>query len=507
VNRKKWRCNIWTHGGYYSKANQGLYNHYFKYNPYGTPQVNLEEKLLYGKFKVVLNPRSYLSANISYYDRSFLSRVFDNAQYYEIRPQNGTAEFSTTGEDWVYFDTRFNRAEFSASYFTQLTKIHGLEVGVNYSELETKLARRNPDGFSALENYEYKPVEIQAYISDKMEFEDMGLIINFGVRMDYIDPKRKVLVDLRELTNLNAELTDAEPEIYFNPRLGISFPIMETAAVHFGFGRYYQYPDYFKVFQGTYLVEATQVYRPNPQLENTPIADTEIKPEKTVNYEVGIQTKLSPYVAFDITGFYRKTSNLIGVILNETNEGRRFQVMGNLDYATVKGIEFSIKKQFSNNFSASLNYTLSKALVSTSVLFERPLDEALTFPANWDQPHSLNANLFFEFRNGFGFSIYGSASSGFPYTRSQFDPNGERAPWISALDLNVFKNFNFFGISQQFYVQVLNVFNRKNVWWVYSDSGIPGDDASEATSHDYTNNPTMWGPGRTIQLGIKIWNP
>jgi len=493
-------------GGYYSKANQGLYNHYFKYNPYGTPQVNLEDKLLYGKFRLILNPQSYFSVNLSYYDRSFLSRLFENAELYEIRPQNGTAEFSTTGEDWVYFETGFKRKELSASYFSQLTHIHGLELGASYSQLSTNLARRNPDGFTALENYNYEPVEIQGYISDKMEFDEMGLIINIGLRMDYIDPSRKVLVDLRDLTNINAELKDAEPEVYFNPRLGISFPIMETAAMRFGFGRYYQYPDYFKVFQGTYLIEASQEYRPNPQLENTPIADTEIKPEKTVNYEVGIQTKLSQYVAFDITGFYRKTSNLIGVILNETNEGRRFQVMGNLDYATVKGIEFSLKKQFSNNFSASMNYTLSKTLVSTSVLFERPIDEALTFPANWDQPHSLNANLFFEFRNGFGFSIYGTVSSGYPYTRSQFDPNGERGPTLSTLDLNVFKNFEFLGFSQQFYVQVLNVFDHKNVWWVYADSGIPGDDASEATSHDYTNNPTMWGPGRRIQLGIKLWN-
>ena len=495
-----------TLGGYYSKANQGVYNHYFKYNPYGTPRVNLEDDLVYGKVKFVPTPTSYLSVHVARYNRTFLSRVYDNAAYYQIRPQNGTAEFSTTGEDWVYFDTRFLRNELSASYFWQVSRIHGLQFGATYNGLETSLTRRNPDGFSALEEYKYQPVEIQGYISDKMEFEDMGLIVNIGARIDYIDPKRKVLVDLADLSNLNAEMEDAKVEIYINPRLGISFPIMETAAMRFGFGRYYQYPDYFKVFQGTYYIEATQEYRPNPQLENTPISNTEIKPEKTVNYEFGVQTKLSPEIAFDVTAFYRKTSNLIGVILSETNEGRRFQVMGNLDYATVKGIEFSLKKRFSDNFSANVNYTLSKTLVSTSVLFERPLDEALTFPANWDQPHVLNANVYFVFRSGFGFSAYASAASGFPYTRSQFDPNGERAPWISAFDINVFKNFEFFGFEQQFYVQVINLFNRKNVWWVYADSGIPGDDASEATSHDYTNNPTMWGPGRTIQLGIKLWN-
>jgi outer membrane receptor protein involved in Fe transport len=231
-----------------------------------------------------------------------------------------------------------------------------------------------------------------------------------------------------------------------------------------------------------------------------------IEPEKTVNYEFGLQTMLGDVVSLDVTAFYRKTNNLIGIILNETTEGKRFQEMGNIDYATVKGIEFSLKKHFSNNFSAFFNYTLSNTLVSTSILFERPTDESRTFPANWDQPHVFQGNIHFEMNNGFGFSLYGSIASGFPYTRSSFDPNGERSPSVHQLDLNLFKNFDFFGFKQQLFVQVTNLTNDRNVWWVYADSGVPGQDANEATSYDYTNNPSMYGPGRTIRLGIKLWN-
>ncbi len=247
-------------------------------------------------------------------------------------------------------------------------------------------------------------------------------------------------------------MEDAKAEFYVTPRLGISFPIADRAAVRFGYGHYYQFPNYYKVFQGTYYVEATGEYRPNPQLENTPIASSMIEPEKTVNYEFGLQTMLSDFVSLDVTAFYRKTNNLIGIILNETTEGKRFQEMGNIDYATVKGIEFSLKKHFSNNFSAFFNYTLSNTLVSTSILFERPTDESRTFPANWDQPHVFQGNIHFEMNNGFGFSLYGSIASGFPYTRSSFDPNGERSPSIHQLDLNVFKNFDFFGFKQQLFV-------------------------------------------------------
>jgi hypothetical protein len=495
-----------TLGGFISKANKGVYNHYFKYNPNGTPPVRLDDNLAYMKFNYLISERSFIELSVANYERGFKSHVYDDLNQYSIVPQNGTAEFSIVGEDWVYFDTYFNRKEANVDYVWQINKIHSLSMGSTLQLLKTDYVRRNPDGGEALEQYSYKPYQIDGYINEKMEFEDMGMIINLGVRFDYINTNRKVLVDITQNGNPNAPMEDAKAEFYATPRLGISFPIADRAAVRFGYGHYYQFPNYYKVFQGTYYVQASGEYRPNPQLENTPIASSMIEPEKTVNYEFGLQTMLSDFVSLDVTAFYRKTNNLIGIILNETTEGKRFQEMGNIDYATVKGIEFSLKKHFSNNFSAFFNYTLSNTLVSTSILFERPTDESRTFPANWDQPHVFQGNVHFEMNNGFGFSLYGSIASGFPYTRSSFDPNGERSPTVHALDLNIFKNFDFFGFKQQLFFQITNLTNDRNVWWVYADSGVAGQDANEATSYDYTNNPTMYGPGRTIRLGIKIWN-
>ena len=493
-------------GGFISKSNKGVYNHYFKYNPYGTPRVRLNDNLGYLKINYLINENSYIDFKAANYERGFKSRVFDDISFYDIVPQNGSAEFSTVGEDWVFFDTYFNRKEVGVDYVWQINKIHNLSIGSTFDQLKTDLARRNPDGGTALELYSYKPYQIDGYINEKMEFEDMGMIINLGVRFDYINTNRLVLKDITQLSNPQAPVENAKAEFYITPRLGISFPIAQTAAVRFGYGHYYQYPNYYNVFQSTYLVEATGEYRPNPQLEDTPIASPSIEPEKTVNYEFGLQTMLSDNVSVDVTAFYRKTSNLVGVLLNETTEGKRFQEMGNIDYATVKGIEISLKKHFSDNFSAFLNYTLSNTLVSTSILFERPTSESRTFPSNWDQPHVLQGNIHFEMKNGFGFSLYGSLSSGFPYTRSTFDPNGERSPAVHQLDMNLFKNFDFFGFKQQLFVQIINVTNDRNIWWVYADSGVAGTDASEATSYDYTNNPTMYGPGRTIRLGVKLWN-
>lgn len=442
------------------------------------------------------------------YHREFLSKVYDDPTDYELISEISTNEFSVSGEDYVRFSTLFNRIEAGVDYTVQLDRIQNISAGFTYNQLKTELARRNPNGNASLENYNYKPIEVHGYLKDKLEFDDMGMVINAGLRFDYIDQNRKVLLDFADLTNLQAPLEDVKTEFFITPRLGISFPVAEKAAIRFGYGHYYQYPDYYKVFQGTYLSEITGQYRPNPGLDQSPIAKQNIKPEETVNYETGLQLKISDDISGDITGFYRKTKNLIGVLFTESSTGRRFETLGNLDYATVKGIELSFKKRFSENYSASLNYSLSQTLVSSSVLFDVANDESRTFPANWDQPHVLNGNFFFEANNGFGFSLYGNLSSGFPYTRpgANYDLNGDRSPWIHQLDINVFKNFNYSSFHQQIFVQIINVPNVKNVWWVYSDSGIAGDDASEATSHDYTNNPTMYGQGRTIQIGLKFWN-
>ncbi len=145
-------------------------------------------------------------------------------------------------------------------------------------------------------------------------------------------------------------------------------------------------------------------------------------------------------------------------------------------------------------------------MVSTSIFFNRPTDESRTFPADWDQPNVFQGNVHYESTDGYGFSLYGSISSGLPYTQSRFDPNGARAPSLHELNLELFKNFKMFGFKQQFFIQIQNVTNDQNIYWVYSDSGIPGQDTDPATSYDYTNDPTEYGPGRVIQIGIKISN-
>lgn len=488
-------------GGFGTKTHKGMYNHYFKYNPYGTPFPRFHNDLAYIKYNQIISNKTFLKVSIARYNRYFNSHVFDSPEEYAVIPQNGTGEFSYSGEDWVYFKSHFKRNEFKFDFVSQVSKVHKIMMGIDGKFLNTFLVRRNPDGFDANEKYDLNPQKISGYLNDKMEFEEMGMIVNMGLRCDYIDPKRKFTESINDPAST---LEWVKPQVYISPRFGISYPVSDIAAIRFGYGHYYQYPAFYKTYQGLnteyhkWRVDITQI--------SGALAKGDIQEERTVNYETGLQAKITKNISLDATAFYRKTSNLIGIKIMSDVNNRRFPVFDNINFATVKGFEISLKKQMSNNFSGFINYTFSKTLVSSSFLFQQPTDISQTYPANWDQPHTISYSLNFRLPKKFGLSLFGGFQSGLPYTYSQFNINGERAPMLMNLDLSIYKNFNLFNMKEKLFIQIMNLPNRRNVYWVYDDSGKPGIDASPATSDDYTMNPTAWGPGRRVQIGLSIWN-
>lgn len=498
-------------GFYRSSSIRGSYHHYFKYNPYGTPHVHLGDRFLYAKFTHLVSPTTFYDIAVSDYKRDFRSHVFDSPAEYSIRQETGSAEFSIAGEDFVRFDSFFRRLEAQGSFTSQITSEHLLSAGVVFDQLQTQLERVNPNGsqtaWQVIEDYDIRPVKMGAYINDKMEFEDMGLVVNVGVRYDYVNPRREFVTDI---TTPEAGTGSVPARSYFSPRFGISYPISDVAAFRFGYGHYYQYPDFFKAFQGMNRQYALYP-APNVRSVSGAVATGDIEEEKAVNYEFGVQFRIGSLLSADVTGFYRKISNLIGIVIvnGYLTEGgvtreQRFPAFDNVSAATVKGIEISITRRFADNFSGFFNYTYSQALTTSSFLFSLPREGAQEFPADWDQPHVASFGMSFEFPSQWGFSFLGNLGSGFPYTYTQFQPNAERAPWQGSFDLMGHKEFSLGPVTLRAFLQVINLFNRRNIWWVYADSGQPGIDANPSTSDDYTNDPSMWGPGRRFQFGISV---
>lgn len=158
----------------------------------------------------------------------------------------------------------------------------------------------------------------------------------------------------------------------------------------------------------------------------------------------------------------------------------------------------------------SLSYSWSKSHISNAF--------GETTARDFDRRHSLAANAIFEFRNNFILNAVWNFYSGGPYTPSQiafvgeprfnsdaiiyydFGPkNSARLPAYHSLDLKIEKTFTFKKTSFNFYLSILNLYDRVNVrnfTWNY-------DGVSENGINRY-RRASINGPEFFVSPGLKL---
>lgn len=495
-------------GGMFNKKQTSVYNHFFKYNPYGAPRIKSDYALGYLQLKHILSENYFYNISLSRYNRHFHSAIFDDLnsgliEQHLLSPEN----FSVSGIDYVWFNTTSGSNEIKFNFIGQVTPVHQLKAGISYIGHDLHYERRNPTApaitdstkMKAWEAYQRKPYSFHAYVQDKIEFHEIGMIMNAGLRYDRIYPQTYYMTDI--LRPSESPMKKTSYKQFVSPRLGVSYPISEKMAFRFSYGLYYQFPHYYLVYQGTN--EEEKIYPNYSMGEVSQIGNGNINPEKTTSYEVGLQAALSPKVSLNVTAFYRDISDLTGM---KTIFGRQtYQLFTNDAYGIARGVEVALRAHISSRFNAFVNYTYSRVDASKQSAWYQPLYPLnRMFTADWDIPHNLSFDLEYEHSSHFGISVIGNLSSGYPYSPSQITPNTERGPMQKNVDINLYKKFNWWGFRQILFMHITNILNQRNVYWVYSDTGKPGVDANPATTLDYTKDPTAWGPSRHIRIGLNL---
>ena len=94
----------------------------------------------------------------------------------------------------------------------------------------------------------------------------------------------------------------------------------------------------------------------------TPSNNPNLKPQKTIDYEVGFQQKLSNSAALKIAAYYKELRDMIQTrtylfvpVLNSYN------TFDNIDFGTVKGFSFQFDRRRTNNVQLQASYTLQFA--------------------------------------------------------------------------------------------------------------------------------------------------
>ncbi|MBU0983973.1 MAG: TonB-dependent receptor, partial [candidate division Zixibacteria bacterium] len=374
------------------------------------------------------------------------------------------------------------------------------------------------------------PINLGIYVQDRFEFR--GLIVNAGLRFDYFDYKALRLrnPDLpfdpdslgydTDLTNDSetetlelSDLEDSEKFTRLSPRLGISFPVSDRSQMHINYGIFYQRPDLQRLFAGYDFLEArigagSYYPFPSPNLE----------PETITQYEAGITQQLGDNVAFDITAYYKDVKDMTQ-IFHQAAQPYSYDYYANIDYGTIKGVDFSLTMRRTRNLSMNLKYSLSYANgtgsyanSTTNIAWKNPEGAPkVTNPLDFDQRHSIIG--IFDIRSrenegpkignvhvleNMGLNVVTQIASGTPYTEAQvYDAvspnasvsqvplssiNNAHLPWQFVIDLKLERTLTYAGYKFVPYIWVRNLLDKDNVVGVYEGTG-------EANRSGYLESP------------------
>lgn len=350
-----------------------------------------------------------------------------------------------------------------------------------------------------------EPLTAATYVLDKMEFE--GMVVNAGLRFDYLDANAFKMRDVLQQTARTAgDTVKVSAKYKLSPRLGISHPVSDRTVLHFSYGQFFQQPQ----LQYLYESVASNIQKPTWATSNQTLGDPDQNAQTTIQYETGFSQQLSADVAGDLTFYYKDIQAYSGLymITDPNNIGVSVQEYQNIDYGNVRGFEATIQKRpGSGILSGKLSYSLSLARGTSSYGFNNYYELYYMKPKtntehflDFDQRHTISNDLNLALPENFGpmvahnrilrnvnINFLTTIGSGLPYTPLDSrldrigDVNSSRMPWTLRTDIRASKGLKILGLGAEIACEVANLFNRKNVVGVYGYTGSPTDNGQEST--------------------------
>jgi hypothetical protein len=310
------------------------------------------------------------------------------------------------------------------------------------------------------------------------------------------------------------------------PRIAFSFPISDEAS--------------FFAHYDILTKRPTSGFRFDPfeyqfiQSRSAVINNSNLRPETTVDYELGFQQVLSRTSSLKISAFYREQRNNVQLINVFEAYPATYRTFGNRDFGTVKGMTIAYDLRQTGNIRMTANYTLQFAdgtgsdATSAGSLVNAGLPNLRNiFPYSYDQRHAFAITFDYRYGEGAdyngpkigkvnifentGLNIFSNIYSGSPYSSQTFITdegignlnagingtlNGSRLPWSYRLDLQLDKTINLeYGKKDDkkrtaflnVYVRVTNLFNQFNLLNVYRATGNWDDDGYLAAAASQTS--------------------
>lgn len=413
-----------------------------------------------------------------------------------------------------YADIRPFKTDLSYNITSQVNLNHQIKAGAgvtmnDYHESRRGIASGNAVAMFAetntdptanverLSGFEYHvyPTEYFMFAQDRIEYG--GLIVNAGIRLDVFDPKSNYINPFRPRAGASAaddnpQYLTLHPSIKTGlaPRLGISHPITDRAALHYSYGVFNQRATLANLYDGLVQSYPFERNHGNPDLAF----------QRATNYEMGVQAEVYPGYHLDVTGYFRDVNDLPRLWLTppEANfiGGAQREVSIYLPtYAQdSRGFEISFRRAMANRFSIRGNYTVAfttdltippgvEETITDAAAFTSRTPKPATFQrifTGFDRRHRIVTNILFELPLGISASFLTKAQSGSEFkskNETAADPLGllgkaRRSPWTTTTDMYAQKQFALGkGTRIGVFTQINNLFDRYNIYNVASSPG------------------------------------
>jgi hypothetical protein len=333
----------------------------------------------------------------------------------------------------------------------------------------------------------YVQSNLPVFSSDKIFFSP-------GLRFDYYDILKKY---------------------YISPRIGLSLPLNDITTIRAFYGHFYQSPGYEKLRDQNVLYDFSRKYT------------DDLQAEKAIHYILSFERFLTPQWQFKTEVYLKDFRNLIVPLKVKGTQFVTQQILGKdprylsswtepvaiqADSATAIPVNNSNGKSYGwEIFLAKINKGSNDRIdgwISYSLSFSTREEMGKVIPFRFEQRHNFNFVMNYKFTESIELGLRWNYSSGLPYTEpvgikpriimkdkdgdgtpetpeiaTKFtqnpnapkevlfnidygiDPNfyNARRPDYHRLDLRLSYYTNFWKLNWLFYLDVINVYNRKNV--------------------------------------------
>ena len=493
---------------------------------YGYQPVN--DKLVYNEYGgdwLILDTAEKVDKYIVNTTTRIFTAVPGNDNYHQAEDFGNQIRFGRPGYLYENFKTGVMNAK--TDFTKQINFNHELKAGAefNLSDIDFHQEGATVTGVDPkfpieVQIWKHKPWNFGSYIQDRIEYE--GIIVNAGVRLDgynydfkgldnVFDPLRKDSLATGQKVWAYQRNKDSKTHVYFSPRLGISHPITEKAAMHYSWGIYTTPQNYLQNYGPAFV---NYISMPG-------IYDGAMAPERATAYEIGVTVAMTRDLSADLTAYYRDTRNAYingsyTISVAKTSGGG----LGNYNlpwgYRDSRGFELTLNKRptperyfgvfgLAGNLSLSYSYDKGSSLALSMVtdqsarvnLTAGGLDENWDFDTRYLWPsYSRPFNywrgkltLMFDFPMGFKLSTLTTYNSA-PYfsktvnvTSARYEETYQGMAFVQT-DVRLLKYFAIGNYKAGLFVEALNVFDRLNV--------LNFDSYNYNTMYEIDRKP--WGP-------------